>query len=91
MYASAAMPPETGEAMFVLKNAWAALKRHKWRSLLTIIIALLVTFGTMFSTAVIHASDTAYGSGYDAQQPTLDLKLKQSVQSTYDGADSSWS
>ena len=91
MYASAAMPPETGEAMFVLKNAWAALKRHKWRSLLTIIIALLVTFGTMFSTAVIHASDTAYGSGYDAQQPTLDLRLKQSVQSTYDGADSSWS
>lgn len=77
--------------MFVLKNAWAALKRHKWRSLLTIITALLVTFGTMFSTAVIQASDTAYGSGYDAQKPTLDLKLKQSVQSKYNGADSSWS
>jgi len=76
--------------MFVLKNAWAALTRHKWRSLLTIITALIVTFGTMFSTAVIQASDTAYGSGYDAQKPTFDLKLKQSVQSKYNGADSSW-
>lgn len=31
--------------MFVLKNAWAAVMRRKWRSLLTLLIVLLVTFG----------------------------------------------
>ena len=30
--------------MFVLKNAWAALGRVKWRTALTALLALLVSF-----------------------------------------------
>ena len=38
--------------MFVLKNAWAALGRVKWRTALTALLALLVSFSAAVDLAV---------------------------------------
>ena len=45
--------------MFVLKNAWAALGRVKWRTALIALLALLVSFSAAVDLAVIRADDTA--------------------------------
>ena len=42
--------------MFVLKNAWSSIVRRKWRTLLTMFIAIIVTFGTLFGFSVLHLS-----------------------------------
>ena len=76
--------------MFVLKNAWAAVMRRKWRSLLTLLIALLVTFGSMFGLAVAAENDDANGSTYDAQQANATITLSDKGFAERDGADPSW-
>ena len=45
--------------MFVLKNAWSSIVRRKWRTLLTMFIAIIVTFGTLFGFSVLHADESA--------------------------------
>lgn len=76
--------------MFVLKNAWSALVRRKWRSLLTALIAIIITFGTMFGMAVLQENDTATGSAYDSQKVTAVIRPTAKVQATYDGANSDY-
>ena len=76
--------------MFVLKNAWAAVMRRKWRSLLTLLIALLVTFGSMFGLAVAAENETANGATYDAQQANATITLSDKGFAERDGADPSW-
>ena len=72
--------------MFVLKNAWAAVMRRKWRSLLTLLIALLVTFGSMFGLAVAAENETANGATYDAQQANATITLSDKGFAERDGA-----
>lgn len=76
--------------MFVLKNAWAAVMRRKWRSLLTLLIALLVTFGSMFGLAVAAENETANGATYDAQQANATITLSDKGFEERDGADPTW-
>ena len=52
--------------MFVLKNAWSSIVRRKWRTLLTMFIAIIVTFGTLFGFSVLHADESAT-DGYNPQ------------------------
>ena len=76
--------------MFVLKNTWAALLRHRWRTLCIIIIALLVAAVSVFGLAVAQANDTAQGSAYDALQPMAVIRMTDVQQSKRDGADPDW-
>ncbi|RSX51403.1 ABC transporter permease [Bifidobacterium goeldii] len=76
--------------MFVLKNAWAAIARRKWRALLTALIAIVVTFGTMFGMAVLQENDTATGSAYNSQKVTALIRPNAKTQAKYNGADSSY-
>lgn len=75
--------------MFVLKNAWAQLMRHKWRTLLTTLIALLVAFGALFGLALQQANDTA-ATDYDALAPASVVRMTAKQSAQYDGADVSW-
>ena len=54
--------------MFVLKNAWAALGRVKWRTALIALLALLVSFSAAVDLAVIRADDTANNETYHASR-----------------------
>jgi ABC-type antimicrobial peptide transport system permease subunit len=76
--------------MFVLKNAWAALMRHKWRSLLVMLISVLVAFGTLFALCVTQADDTAHGSAYELQKPNAVIRPTSATLAKRDGADSTW-
>lgn len=55
--------------MFVAKNAWSALRRHPWRTVLTIVVSLLVTLWSAFGVAVLHEYDEAHGARYDQLTP----------------------
>lgn len=76
--------------MFVLKNAWAHTVRHKWRSLLAILVAIVVAFGSMFGLAERAAADKATGSDYESQQVVASLRPTAATRATYDGTDSSY-
>lgn len=76
--------------MFVLKNAWAALGRRKWRTALTALLALIITFASFVSLAVTQANTTANGSELDAQKPTAAVRLNDAARAKYDGADPKW-
>jgi putative ABC transport system permease protein len=68
--------------MFVLTNAWSTTIRHKWRSMMLLLICALMMFGAVFTTAVAEASDKAHGEDYQAQapiavvRPTTQMKAK---------------
>lgn len=76
--------------MFVLNNAWSTLRRHPWRSILTALIAVLVSFTSLFTWSVRQANATATGSGYDALKPAATLRLTPAAQAKRNGADSGW-
>lgn len=76
--------------MFVLKNAWAALGRRKWRTALTALLALIITFASFVSLAVAKANDTANGSELDAQKATAAVRLSDKARAKYDGTDPKW-
>jgi putative ABC transport system permease protein len=68
--------------MFVLTNAWSTTIRHKWRSMMLLLVAAIMMFGAVFTTAVAAASDKAHGEDYQAQapiavvRPTTQMKAK---------------
>ncbi|RBP97901.1 multidrug ABC transporter substrate-binding protein [Bifidobacterium aemilianum] len=76
--------------MFVLKNAWAALMRHKWRTVLTVIVALAVSFGSILALCIEQAYNKATVSDYQAQTPTVAFRLTDQALAKRNGADSSW-
>ena len=76
--------------MFVLRNAWAALLRRKWRTLCAIIVALVVTLISVFTLAVAQANSTAQGSSYQALKPTAELRMTDAAQTKRNGTDSAW-
>lgn len=76
--------------MFVLKNAWAAVVRRKWRTLLAILVTLIVSFGSMFGLAVLEENEVANTTAYDAQTPTATIRLTDEAYAERDGADPSW-
>lgn len=76
--------------MFVLKNCWAQLGRHKWRTLLMFIVALLVTVWSVYGTAVLHADSSANGEEYDAIAPVSVIRPTAAKMADRAGDDSSW-
>ena len=76
--------------MFVLKNAWAALGRVKWRTALIALLALLVSFSAAVDLAVIRADDTANNETYQSQKATAVIRPNAQTQAKRDGADSSY-
>lgn len=68
--------------MFVLTNAWRAVTRRWAISALTVVVTLLVSFGTIASIAIVQENDTAHGSAYDAQTPNAVLRPTAATQAT---------
>ncbi|MBT1173120.1 ABC transporter permease [Bifidobacterium sp. MA2] len=60
--------------MFVLTNAWRAVTRRWATSALTVLVALLVSFGTIASLAILQENADAHGADYDAQTPNAVLR-----------------
>ena len=76
--------------MFVLKNAWAALGRVKWRTALTALLALLVSFSAAVDLAVLRADDKANNETYQAQKASAVIRPSAKVTAKRDGADSNY-
>ncbi|WP_432623972.1 ABC transporter permease [Bifidobacterium sp.] len=76
--------------MFVLKNAWAALGRVKWRTALTALLALLVSFSAAVDLAVLRADDTANNETYQSQKASATIRPSAKTSAKRDGADSSY-
>lgn len=76
--------------MFVLRNAGLAVGRRPWRSGLTVVAALAVTFGAMVATAVTHQADVAHTTAYDAQEATASIRPTQATMKKYDGTDATF-
>ena len=72
--------------MFVLKNAWAALGRVKWRTALIALLALLVSFSATVDLAVIRADDTANNETYQSQKATAVIRPTAQTKAKRDGA-----
>lgn len=60
--------------MFVLTNAWRAITRRWAVSALTVVVTLLVSFGTIASLAILQENSDAHGTDYDAQTPNAVLR-----------------
>ena len=73
--------------MFVLTNAWRAIARHRAYSILTVLVALVVSFGSIVSLAILHENDDAHGADYQAQQPTAVIRPTAELQSSLKGDD----
>lgn len=76
--------------MFVLKNAWAALGRVKWRTALTVLLALLVSLSAAVDLAVLKADDKANNETYKSQTTTAVIRPRAEIVAKRDGADSSY-
>lgn len=64
--------------------------RGKWRTLLTMALALIVGFSSMFGLSVRRTGDTAVGAGYQAQKPTATIRLTPAATAKRNGADPNW-
>ena len=76
--------------MFVLKNAWAALGRVKWRTALIALLTLLVSFSAAVNLSVLKADDTANNETYQSQKASAVIRPSAQIQAKRDGADSSY-
>ncbi|MEE1295618.1 MAG: ABC transporter permease, partial [Bifidobacterium sp.] len=83
-----AQPQRENHSMFVLTNAWRQLRSHPWRSLLTLVVSLLVTAGSVFGASVMHEYNTAHSTGYDALKPIAQVTPKDAKAFLKEGADS---
>ncbi|WEV64195.1 FtsX-like permease family protein [Bifidobacterium sp. ESL0732] len=75
--------------MFVLTNAWSSVIRHKWRSILMLLVAGIMIFGVVFATAVSSANDKAHGEIYQAQAPIAVIRPTAAMENKLKGDDAS--
>ncbi|WEV67613.1 ABC transporter permease [Bifidobacterium sp. ESL0769] len=73
--------------MFVLTNAWSTVIRHKWRSIMMLLVAGVMIFGVVFATAVSSASDKAHGETYQVQSPIAVIRPNAATEKTLKGDD----
>lgn len=75
--------------MFVLKNSWAALGRHKLRAILMTIVALLVTVWSIYGCTILHQKHYADTAGYDGLAPAAVIRPTDATlkERTADNAD----
>ena len=75
--------------MFVLKNAWSSIVRRKWRTLLTMFIAIIRHIRDIVRFLVLHA-DESPPDGYNPQLVSAVIRPDAKTKATYNGADSSY-
>lgn len=73
--------------MFVLTNAWSTTIRHKWRSIMFLLVAAIMMFGAVFTTAVAAASDKAHGDDYETQAPIAVIRPTAEMKTELKGDD----
>ncbi|MDF7640201.1 ABC transporter permease [Bifidobacterium sp. ESL0784] len=73
--------------MFVLTNAWSKVIRHKWRSIMMLLVAGIMIFGVVFATAVSSASNKAHGETYQTQAPIAVIRPSAEMESKIKGDD----
>lgn len=61
--------------MFVLKNAWTAMTHHKTRTVLVVLIAAVVSAGSMFALSARYSYESAIGSVYQAISPDAKISV----------------
>lgn len=61
--------------MFVLKNAWATIGRHRIRALLMVLISAAVALCSMIGLSVVDDAHTAQTTTYDELSPAATTRL----------------
>ncbi len=85
------MDQTNGEShMFVLRNACRTLRRHPWRSLLTVLVGLLLAAWSVFGTAVLNTCRTALGADYDSIAPQVTIRPSAETLKERAGDDADW-
>ncbi|NMN00625.1 hypothetical protein G1C96_1204 [Bifidobacterium sp. DSM 109958] len=61
--------------MFVLKNAWTAMMRHKTRTVLILLVSLIVSACSMFGMSARYSYESAVGPIYQALAPNAQVSV----------------
>lgn len=76
--------------MFVLKNVWTTMMRHKARTILVMLISLIVSAGSLFGLSARYSYESAIGSVYQALAPQARVAVdRQKVLASSDTKDAS--
>lgn len=73
--------------MFVLTNAWRAITQRKALSALTALVAILVSFGTVASLAILQEQSDAHGTDYEALTPDAQMRPGDKLRKSMKGDD----
>ncbi|MFT9243254.1 MAG: ABC transporter permease [Bifidobacterium aquikefiri] len=61
--------------MFILKEAWGSIARHKVLSIVSVTTTVVVTAATLMGLAIVEADTTARTTAYDAQKVNAIISL----------------
>ena len=61
--------------MFVLKNAWTAMLRHKTRTVLILLVSLIVSACSMFGLSARYSYESAVGPIYQSLAPNAQVSV----------------
>ena len=75
--------------MFVLKNTWAAMGRHKAQTILLVLTAVAVSFGSIVSLSILDAANTATTTTYNALTPSVVFRVDRNRIIAKEGGDAS--
>ncbi|MBW3087430.1 ABC transporter permease [Bifidobacterium sp. 82T24] len=75
--------------MFVLKNAWNGVTRHKACATLLVITAVVVSFGSVVGAAILDANTTATTTAYDKLEPAVNFRADRTAIIARYGGDAS--
>ncbi len=73
--------------MFVLTNAWRAVMQYRAYSILTALVALVISFTSIVSLAILNENTDAHGADYEAQSTTAVIRPSSKLQSKFKGDD----
>lgn len=76
--------------MFVARNAWSELRRHPWRTALTMIVGLLMAVWSVFGAAVLHEYGVAHTTDYDRLRPQAVVRMTDATAAARKGDDPDW-
>lgn len=61
--------------MFVLRNAWTAMTRHKTRTILVLVVSLVMAAGSMFGLSARYSYESAVGPIYQSLSPDAKIAV----------------
>ncbi|MFT8704664.1 ABC transporter permease [Bifidobacterium aquikefiricola] len=78
--------------MFILKEAWGSVARHKVLSIVSVTTTVVVTAATLMGLAIVQADTTARTTAYDAQRVNAIISLdKAKIEKKNKTASIDWS